>query len=87
MHPVPHLEHRPYAADRAARQSCETPVSAHLRDNVHSTTSGVFHPPEMLLTMSTMGCDRILFSVDLEPQSPSPKARIAIKKRIGVLLT
>jgi gamma-resorcylate decarboxylase len=39
-------------------------VSAYLRDNVHITTSGVFHTPAMLLTMLTTGSDRILFSVD-----------------------
>ena len=40
------------------------PVSAYLRDNVHITTSGVFHTPAMLMTMLTTGSDRILFSVD-----------------------
>jgi predicted TIM-barrel fold metal-dependent hydrolase len=42
----------------------QRPVSAYLRDNVHITTSGVFHTPAMLLTMLTTGSDRILFSVD-----------------------
>jgi gamma-resorcylate decarboxylase len=40
------------------------PVSAYLRDNVHITTSGVFHTPAMLMTMLTTGSDRILFSID-----------------------
>lgn len=40
------------------------PVSAYLRDNVHITTSGVFHTPAMLMSMLTLGSDRILFSVD-----------------------
>jgi gamma-resorcylate decarboxylase len=42
----------------------QRPVSAYLCDNVHITTSGVFHTPAMLLTMLTTGSDRILFSVD-----------------------
>lgn len=42
----------------------QRPVSAYFRDNVHITTSGVFHTPAMLLTMLTTGSDRILFSVD-----------------------
>jgi 2,3-dihydroxybenzoate decarboxylase len=42
----------------------QRPVSAYLRDNVHITTSGVFHTPAMLLTMLTTGSDRIRFSVD-----------------------
>jgi 2,3-dihydroxybenzoate decarboxylase len=40
------------------------PVSAYLRDNVYITTSGVFHTPAMVMTMLTVGADRILFSVD-----------------------
>jgi predicted TIM-barrel fold metal-dependent hydrolase len=40
------------------------PVSSYLCDNVHITTSGVFHTPAMLMTMLTAGCDRILFSID-----------------------
>jgi 2,3-dihydroxybenzoate decarboxylase len=39
-------------------------VSAYLRDNVHITTSGVFHTPALLMSMLTIGSDRILFSVD-----------------------
>ena len=39
-------------------------MRAYLRDNVHITTSGVFHTPAMLMTMLTVGADRILFSVD-----------------------
>lgn len=39
-------------------------VSEYLRDNVWITTSGVFHTPAMLMTMLTVGADRILFSVD-----------------------
>ena len=40
------------------------PVSEYLRDNVFITTSGVFHTPAMLMSMLTLGSDRILFSVD-----------------------
>ena len=40
------------------------PVSAYLRENVFITTSGVFHTPALLYTMSIVGSDRLLFSVD-----------------------
>jgi gamma-resorcylate decarboxylase len=50
------------------------PVSAYLRDNVHITTSGVFHTPAMLLTMLTVGCDRILFAVDYPFEVPAEAA-------------
>lgn len=40
------------------------PVSEYLRENVYMTTSGVFHTPAMLMTMLTVGSDRIMFSVD-----------------------
>jgi len=39
-------------------------VSTYLRENVFITTSGVFHTPALHLTMSAVGSDRILFSVD-----------------------
>jgi 2,3-dihydroxybenzoate decarboxylase len=42
----------------------QRPVSAYLCDNVHITTSGVFHTPALQQTLLTVGSDRILFSVD-----------------------
>ena len=39
-------------------------VSEYLRDNVYITTSGVHHTPALLMTMLTVGSDRIMYSVD-----------------------
>ena len=40
------------------------PMRHYMRNNVHLTTSGQFHDPPLHLTMTEVGVDRVLFSVD-----------------------
>jgi cation diffusion facilitator CzcD-associated flavoprotein CzcO len=63
---------------RAAGLSADSPMDVFIiRSMIEAPilhTSGVFHTPAMLLTMLTVGCDRILFAVDYPFEIPAEAA-------------
>lgn len=58
------MDHRIKKEGWLAKMPCERTITDYLTNNFHITTSGYFQTPALMHAISTMGIDRVMFSVD-----------------------
>jgi len=58
------LDHRFKEEGWLEKTGCQKTITEYLNSNIYITTSGYFHTPGLMHAISTMGVDRMMFSVD-----------------------